>query len=324
MPNIGLIYALSAGADSIRNVDQAASSSSARGMGNDVVTPWPISERSTTTRTRSSAPMRSHAWGANGAAAAAARPRPATGTVKPMTRPSPATPAVSRTSRRVICAALMSRSLRGAMDGGADALVRAAATDVGHRRVDVGVGGMGILREQRRGGHDLPRLAVAALRHVFLDPRALHGVRAVPGEALDRGHPFAGDGGHGQYAGARRDAVQVDGAGAALGDAAAELGAGEPERVAQHPEERRVGGDVDRFALAVDGEADRGHERRPRGRWKQRVRADARMEGGSGRGSLFIYRAPDPSGRLLTTSVTAAISSPAARQLLSDSPGGGS
>src|SRR2546430_9361162 len=50
MPNIGLVYALSAGADSIRTFDQSASSSSASSMGNDVVTPWPISERSTTTR----------------------------------------------------------------------------------------------------------------------------------------------------------------------------------------------------------------------------------------------------------------------------------
>src|SRR6266702_5182859 len=54
-------------------------------------------------------------------------------------------------------------------------------------------------------------------------------------------------------------------------------------------------------------------------------------KGGRGRGSLFIYREPDPSSRkakglsrrLLTTPVMAAISSPAARQLLSDSPGGG-
>src|SRR5437016_8951868 len=324
MPNIGLVYALSAGADSIRTFDQSASSSSASSMGNDVVTPWPISERSTTTRTLSSAPMRSQALGAN---AAAAPPRiacrPVAGRWKPMTRP--ATPAVSRNSRRVICGALMSRSLRGAMDGGADALVRAAAADVGHRRVDVGVGGMRSFREQRRGGHDLPRLAVAALRHVFLDPRALHGVRAVLGEAFDRGHPFAGDGGHGQYAGARRDAVQVDGAGAALGDAAAELGAGEPERVAQHPEERRVGGDVDRFALAVDGEADRGHERAS-SREMETTCTSGRADGrgvGDGAASSFIER-PDPSGRLLTTSVMAAISSPAARQLLSDSPGGGS
>src|SRR5438093_6573876 len=177
MPNIGLVYALSAGADSIRTFDQSASSSSASSMGNDVVTPWPISERSTTTRTLSSAPMRSQALGANAAAAAPRITcRPAAGRWKPMTRP--ATPAVSRNSRRVICAALMSRSLRGAMDGGADALVRAAAADVGHRRVDVAVGGMRSFREQRRGGHDLPRLAVAALRHVFLEPRAMRGVRA--------------------------------------------------------------------------------------------------------------------------------------------------
>src|SRR3989449_5817591 len=281
MPNnIGFTYALSAGADSILTFDQSASSSSASSMGREVVTPCPISERSTTTRTLSSAPMRSHAFGANGAAAAA-RParRPAAGTWKPMTRPAPATLAVSRNSRRLICAALMSRSLGGAMDGGADALVGAAATDVGHRRVDVGVRGMRILREQRRGGHDLSRLAIAALRYVFLDPRALHRVRAVLGQAFDRRHALAGDGGHGQHAGARRDAIQVDGAGAALGDAAAELGAGEPEGVTQHPEERRVGGDVDRFAFAVDGEADRGHERGPHkgmlknvhqwtGRWK--------------------------------------------------------
>src|SRR5881397_381877 len=261
MPNIGLMYALSSGADSIRTFDQSASSSSASSMGSDVVTPWPISERSTTTTTLSSAPRRSHAFGANGAAAAT-RPRPMAGRWKPMTRPAPAMPVASRNSRRVISgAALMSRSLRGAMDGGADALVRAAATDVGHRRVDVGVGGMRILREQRRGGHDLPRLAVAALRHVFLDPRALHRVRAVLGEPFDRGHTFAGDRGYGQHAGARRDAVQVDGAGAALGDAAAELGASETEGVAQHPQERRVGGDADRFALAVDGESDCGHDR---------------------------------------------------------------
>src|SRR3989449_8584492 len=268
MPNIGLVYALSAGADSIRTFDQSASSSSASSMGSDVVTPWPISERSTTTRTLSSAPMRSQALGAN---AAAAPPRiafrPVAGRWKLMTRP--ATPAVSRNSRRVICGALMSRSLRGAMDGGADALVRAAAADVGHRRVDVGIGGMRSFREQRRGGHDLPRLAVAALRHVFLDPRALHGVRAVLGEAFDRGHPFAGDGGHGQSAGARRDAVQVDGAGAALGDAAAELGAGEPERVAQHPEERRGGGGGGPFSPSRVGGSGWGGEGGQRARRKR-------------------------------------------------------
>src|SRR4029077_15514595 len=83
---------------------------------------------------------------------------------------------------------------------------------------------------------------------------------AVLGQAFDRRDALVGDGGDGQHAGAGGHAVQVHGAGAALGDAAAELRAGESQRVAQHPEERCVGGDVDRFTLAVDGEGNRGHE----------------------------------------------------------------
>ena len=59
---------------------------------------------------------------------------------------------------------------------------------------------------------------------------------------------------HRRDAGAQRRAVEVHGAGAALGHAAAELGAGEAEQVAQHPEQRHVGRRVD-FALgAVDGQ----------------------------------------------------------------------
>ena len=41
------------------------------------------------------------------------------------------------------------------------------------------------------------------------------------------------------------DAVDVDGAGAAQRHAAAELGAGHAQHVAQHPEERRVAVDID-------------------------------------------------------------------------------
>src|SRR6266571_5120630 len=74
----------------------------------------------------------------------------------------------------------MLRSLRRAMDGGPDALIRAAAADVGHRRVDVGVARVRGLREQRGRGHDLARLAIAALRYVFRDPRLLHRMRAMP------------------------------------------------------------------------------------------------------------------------------------------------
>ena len=76
IPNMGFVYALSAGANSILILDQSASSSSARSIGSDVATPWPISERSTMTSTLSSVPMRSHALGANGPVAAVTRPRP--------------------------------------------------------------------------------------------------------------------------------------------------------------------------------------------------------------------------------------------------------
>src|SRR5437899_5475365 len=66
-------------------------------------------------------------------------------------------------------------SLGRLLDRSADPAIRAAAADVAcHRGVDVIVGGMWILREQRGGGHDLAGLAVAALRHVERDPRLLH------------------------------------------------------------------------------------------------------------------------------------------------------
>src|SRR3974390_1269145 len=60
------------------------------------------------------------------------------------------------------------------LDGGADLVVGPAAADVAaHRFVDVGVAGRAVLREESRRAHDLPGLAVAALRHVVLDPRGL-------------------------------------------------------------------------------------------------------------------------------------------------------
>src|SRR5574342_1376039 len=189
----------------MRIFDQSASSSSARSIGREVATPWPISERSTTTSTLSSGLIRSQAFGANGPGpATAARPRPMAGRWKPIASPAPATPAASRNSRRLtLVDASMLRSLRGAVNGGADTLIGAAATDVRHFLVDVGVGRVRVLREQRGGGHDLARLAVAALRHVFLDPGALHRVRAVLREAFDRGHALARDGRNRQRAGAR-------------------------------------------------------------------------------------------------------------------------
>jgi hypothetical protein len=49
----------------------------------------------------------------------------------------------------------------------------------------------------------------------------------------------------GQNAGAHRLAVEMHGACAALRNAAAELGAGHPQNVTQHPQERHVVGNID-------------------------------------------------------------------------------
>src|SRR5438034_1304932 len=220
MPNIGLVYALSAGADSIRTFDQSASSSSASSMGNDVVTPWPISERSTTTRTLSSAPMRSQALGAN---AAAAPPRiacrPVAGRWKPMTRP--ATAATGSTQVRVATPS--------------------------------------------RWTVQAPHWAMPQPNLVPVSPSVSRSTQrsGVPGVTLT---------------------------------------------VSRLPLTVKLIGGM-RGVLAEDGN---NVYERTRG-WK----------GGRGRGSLSFIERPDPSGRLLTTSLTAAISSPAARQLLRDSPGGG-
>src|SRR2546426_6164375 len=212
-----------------------------------------------------------------------------------MTRPAPTTEAVWRNSRRVTWVwAPMSRLLRRAVDGGADPLVGAAAADVRHRGIDIGVARAAVLGEQRCGGHDLAGLAVAALRHVLGDPGPLHPVAAAGRQPLDRGHALPGDRRDGHHAGSHGRAVEMHGAGAALGDAASELRAGETEVVAQHPQERRVWRDVHGLAFAVDGEDDRGHDAlRAEGVEKAGV-TTGKGEGGRGKGWATLQIGHDP------------------------------
>jgi hypothetical protein len=123
----------------------------------------------------------------------------------------------------------------------------AAAADIPrHRRVDVGVVGVGGGREQGGRRHDLSGLAIAALDHFQIEPGLLH-LRA------DRRSANALDGGDGavahradrQHAGAHRLAVDMHGTRSALGNAAAELGSGHAEHVTQHPKQRHVRGHVE-------------------------------------------------------------------------------
>jgi len=123
-----------------------------------------------------------------------------------------------------------------------------------HRLIDVGVGRARLRREQRGGGHELTRLAVAALRNVELTPRALQWMFARRVEPLDGRDLRLTDVRHRDLTRPRRLSVVVNGTGAALADAAAVLGADEPERIPQDPEQRSIRRDVDRVSLAVHAE----------------------------------------------------------------------
>src|SRR6266568_1332568 len=201
-----------------------------------------------------------------GAAASAAPPRssprkaaqPSTSTVKVR----PAAPTMNRRRVMPLCnvfVVVMASSLpHGALDRAHDARIGAAAADIGaHVVLDLRARRARVRREQRRGAHELARLAVAALRHALGEPRALQRVHAVGREALDGGDRFALHARHGHEAREHPLAVDMHHAGAALARAAAEFGAGELQLLAQHPQEARALRRVDADRLAVDGEFDR-------------------------------------------------------------------
>ena len=77
------------------------------------------------------------------------------------------------------------------MNGRTDLLEGAAAADVGDRSVNVGVGRLRLFRQQRTHRHDHAGLAVAALRHLVLNPGFLHfGQHAVGGQTFNRCNLF--------------------------------------------------------------------------------------------------------------------------------------
>src|SRR5215470_16717793 len=98
---------------------------------------------------------------------------------------------------------------------------RCATAQVGgHRAVDILVRRLGIGTQERSGRHDLPRLAVAALRDLMLDPCRLHRVhRLWRPQPLDGGDVAAYIADL-QRAGPHRYTTYVYSAGAAHGDSA--------------------------------------------------------------------------------------------------------
>src|SRR5581483_4676511 len=93
---------------------------------------------------------------------------------------------LAMTNLLCVPSSVMSRSPGSGANGRVDALIAAAAAEVaGHGAGDLRVGGRRLLRQKRGGVHDLPRLAVAALRHADVAPGNLHGMLVGRVQALD-------------------------------------------------------------------------------------------------------------------------------------------
>src|SRR5215472_16725860 len=179
-----------------------------------------------------SRPMRTNALGAKSRASSASASHGPSGRRRLSMRPPPAAAPACRKPRRerpiaddarlraeapaMGCARVMSAPLpvrlRGQLDRVANPHIGAAATDVaGHRIVDVGIAGMRIAGEQRRRGHDLAGLAVAALNDLAVEPRLLD-LRASLGrpDGLDGRDLRVADAVDGRDAGTGRSTVDMD------------------------------------------------------------------------------------------------------------------
>jgi hypothetical protein len=150
---------------------------------------------------------------------------------------------------------------RSAVDGATDARVRAATADVAsHGLVNFRVGRLRFADEQGCRRHNLPGLAVTALRNLFGDPRLDYRVSAVSGKSFDGRNFFPSDAGNRSDAGASWLAIDVHRACTALGNPAAEFRARQIQRIAQHPKKWGIGIHVYCFGFSIDAESDRSHE----------------------------------------------------------------
>jgi len=132
-----------------------------------------------------------------------------------------------------------------------DPRIGAAAAEVArHLMPDLLTRRLGVRGHERRGRDDLSRRAEPRLDGIGLHERLDERVIA---ETLDRRH-LAVDGVHERDARERRDAVDEDGAGAAVTLAARDLRPGQPDVLAQDLRERATDGGLDRVPTAVDRE----------------------------------------------------------------------
>ena len=148
-------------------------------------------------------------------------------------------------------------ALGGERDRLDDLRIAGAAADVGGNGFDdVLARRRGIVGQQRMGGEDHRRRAIAALHAVGLAECVLNGRElARPGrQALDGGDGVSVGLHREHQAGAHRRAVDQHGAGAADAVLAAGMRAGQQQLVAQAVEQARARLDLDRACFSVDGQ----------------------------------------------------------------------
>src|SRR5262245_16229418 len=182
--------------NSVVTFDQSHCSSSATSWARPVCVPWPISERAMRTTTVSSGRITTQAFTSGEPSAARTTVGP-NGSWKPSASPPPAAATPATKERRFILGLKFMATLLGSrvgrgVNGRANLLIGAAPADIGERAIDVRIGRLGLVLEQSCHRHDHPALAVAALRHVVVEPSLLDlGEDAVDGKAFDGGDLLA-------------------------------------------------------------------------------------------------------------------------------------
>src|SRR4051794_20332049 len=142
---------------SVVTLFQSHSSSSATIWASPVSVPWPISERAMRTTTVSSGRITTQAPISGAPSAARTTSGPPNGRFMPSANPPPAAADATTKERRFIFGTkfmIAPLRVRGAVDRRAHLLEGAASADIRDRLVDVLVGRLGLLGEQRGHRHD--------------------------------------------------------------------------------------------------------------------------------------------------------------------------
>jgi hypothetical protein len=141
-------------------------------------------------------------------------------------------------------------------NGATDTLIGATAADIaGHGAIDIIVARLRLLTQESKGGHDLPRLAVPALRYLFRNPRLLYPI-TEGGEAFNRGDLVAGGGGSRSDARTCGVAIEMNGTSATQTGTTAVLGSGETQNVTKNPKEGHAGISLYASARSVNSDGE--------------------------------------------------------------------